>query len=101
VTRALGIEESVEVDLDELPLMRGDRLLLCSDGLTRGVKSGDIMKVLRGEGDPQSACDELVRLANGAGGEDNTTVVLVALRTSPGGRIWTTIRRRWAAMWSS
>jgi len=90
VTRALGIEESVAVDLDELPLQAGDWLLLCSDGLTRGVKAAEIAAVLRAEPAPQAAAERLVELANAAGGEDNTTVLLVALRR--GGGFW---RRFW------
>lgn len=84
VTRALGIEDTVAVDLDELPLEAGDTLLLCSDGLTRGVKPDEILQVVRGEPAPQAAAERLVELANAAGGEDNTTVVLVALRRARG-----------------
>lgn len=90
VTRALGIEETVAVDLDELPVQAGDALLLCSDGLTRGVKPPDIARVVRGEATPQVAAERLIELANAAGGDDNTTVVLVTLRQDRG--FW---RRFW------
>lgn len=80
VTRALGIDEAVEVALDELPLQVHDVVLLCSDGLTRGVKPDDILQVVRKGGAPQAAAERLIELANAAGGEDNTTVVLIALR---------------------
>jgi protein phosphatase len=78
VTRALGVDDTVEVALDELPLCVHDTVLLCSDGLTRGVKSGGILQVVRGAATPQAAAERLIELANAAGGEDNTTVVLVA-----------------------
>ncbi len=80
VTRALGVEESLQVDLDEIELVKGDVILLCSDGLTKGVKPWEIMKVLREEKEPQAACDRLIKMANAAGGEDNTTVIVIMVR---------------------
>lgn len=90
VTRALGVEETVQVDLDELPVEKNDVFLLCSDGLTRGVKPAEILHTVRREPTPQAAAERLIEQANAAGGEDNTTVVLVALRQ--GGGFW---RRIW------
>lgn len=86
ITRALGVDETVDVELDEIPLMQGDGILLCSDGLTRGVKPAEILDAIRREKEPQAASDRLVELANAAGGLDNTTVVLVAVQdtSSPG-----------------
>jgi protein phosphatase len=84
VTRALGVEASVEVDLEEVPLAIGDVVLLCSDGLTQGVKTSQIKEVVQQELDPQAASERLVQMANEAGGTDNTTVILVALRAGPG-----------------
>jgi protein phosphatase len=84
VTRALGVEASVEVDLEEVPLAIGDVVLLCSDGLTQGVKASQIKEVVQREPDPQAASERLVQMANEAGGMDNTTVILVALRAVPG-----------------
>ncbi len=77
VTRALGIEPGVGVDLWSLPLVIGDRFMACSDGLVDEIDDGVIELVLRGTADPQEAAEELVRLANAAGGHDNTTVVVV------------------------
>ncbi len=82
VTRALGIEPDVEVALDELPLLRNDVLVLCSDGLTRGVKPAEILQAVRAEPTPQAAAERLVTLANDAGGDDNTTVIVIALSHS-------------------
>ena len=77
ITRALGIEPDVRVDWWTLPLVRGDRFLLCSDGLVDEVDDADIADALRQHTDPQAAADRLVDMANDAGGRDNTTVVVV------------------------
>ena len=60
-------------------LVPGDRLLLCSDGLTGMVPPDDIAATLRRESDPRRAAAQLVDAANAAGGEDNITVVVVAV----------------------
>jgi protein phosphatase len=77
ITRALGIEPEVRVDWWTLPLIRGDRFLLCSDGLVDEVDDVDIASTLTIENDPQVAADRLVEKANEAGGRDNITVVVV------------------------
>ncbi len=77
VTRALGIDVDVDVDLDTVIPYRGDRYLLCSDGLFNEVEDSHIAGVLRRLADPDEASGELVRLANQHGGRDNITVVLV------------------------
>lgn len=77
LTRALGTEPEVQVDVDEVALLDGDRLLLCSDGLFGMVNEDQIQAILESEPDPQKAADRLVRAANRAGGIDNITVVVV------------------------
>jgi serine/threonine protein phosphatase PrpC len=77
VTRALGLDEPVEVDLYRLDVSNGDRIILCSDGLTTMVRERDIERIARSEPDPQRTAEELVDAANNAGGEDNTSVVVV------------------------
>ena len=77
ITRALGIEPEVRVDWWTLPLIKGDRFLLCSDGLVDEVDDVDIASTLTLESDPQVAADRLVEKANEAGGRDNITVVVV------------------------
>jgi serine/threonine protein phosphatase PrpC len=84
ITRAIGIEATIEPTLSELTLVPEDCLLLCSDGLTRGVRPEQILDAIRGAPDPQIASDELVALANQAGGEDNTTVVVIMTRLGAG-----------------
>lgn len=77
VTRALGIDRSVMVDVFTQVVRTGDRLVLCSDGLVDEVADVDIAAVLGRHRDPQMAAESLVMVANAAGGRDNTTVVVV------------------------
>ncbi len=77
ITRALGVEHDVEVDVYAIVLRPGDRLLLCSDGLTTMLRATDIAAVLRREPDPARAANLLVDAANDAGGEDNITTLVI------------------------
>ncbi len=77
ITRALGIDAAVNVDLVPVEIQPGDRILLCSDGLTTMLRPSDIATVLRREPDPGRAADLLVDAANAAGGEDNITALVV------------------------
>ena len=77
VTRALGIEPVVGVDTWTLPLIAGDRYVLCSDGLVDEVTDADIAICLKRITDPQKTADELVAMANTNGGRDNITVIVV------------------------
>ena len=81
ITRALGVDSDVDVDTASIPVQEGDRLLICSDGLTSMIGADDIADVLRSEPDPQRAVDRLVELANEAGGEDNVTAVVIAFES--------------------
>ncbi|MGA1556557.1 MAG: Stp1/IreP family PP2C-type Ser/Thr phosphatase [Ilumatobacteraceae bacterium] len=78
VTRALGIEPVVPIDAWSMPIIRGDRLVLCSDGLVDEVHDDTILEILLAHADdPQGAAEALVDAANEAGGRDNTTVVVL------------------------
>jgi protein phosphatase len=77
VTRALGIEPTVRVDSWLLPVVRGDRWVVCSDGLVDEVADEEIHDVLAGTADPQAAAEALVAAALVNGGRDNVTVVVV------------------------
>jgi len=77
LTRALGVDASVQVDEGDIRSVAGDRILLCSDGLTAMVTDGQIREILSTTADPQEAVDALVRVANRAGGIDNITVVIL------------------------
>jgi protein phosphatase len=77
LTRALGVEPSVDVDLIDISPEYGDRYLLCSDGLSREASDEQIAGVLSRFADPSETAKELVALANSRGGSDNVTVVVV------------------------
>ena len=72
-----GPEEGVEVEAHALQVEAGDRLLLCSDGLTEMVPHEAIAATLLAEPDPEAACAKLLAQANEAGGRDNITAVVV------------------------
>jgi protein phosphatase len=82
VTRALGIDGSVSPDAWVIPLVVGDRFLLCSDGLVDEVTDADIAAVLRTVADPNRAASELVAAANRNGGRDNVTVIVVDVHSA-------------------
>lgn len=77
VTRALGIDRTVVVDVFSYMVRTGDRIVLCSDGLVDEVSDADIAVVLGQHTDPQETAEALVMVANANGGRDNTTVVVV------------------------
>lgn len=99
LTRALGTEEEIEVDADELALLDGDTLLLCSDGLTRMVPELEIATTLQEPCGAQQAADRLVELAKRHGGQDNITVIVARLGPRPNG--WFSKLRRWTRNSSS
>ncbi|HEX6764969.1 MAG TPA: Stp1/IreP family PP2C-type Ser/Thr phosphatase [Polyangiaceae bacterium] len=76
ILQALGTAETVQVDLTYVDLKRGDRLLLCSDGLSGMVRADELREVLSTQKDPLDACKELTDRANRAGGHDNITVIV-------------------------
>ena len=84
LTRALGIEPTVQVDTWELLPFAGDRYLLCSDGLFNEVSEDEIARVLRDVEDPDDAASQLVAMANEGGGRDNITVLIVDVEDDDG-----------------
>jgi protein phosphatase len=77
--RALGQTEDVDVDLFHTHLQVGDRLVLCSDGLTRHVKPHEIARLALDDDNPELSSQKLIDLANERGGEDNVSVIVVAV----------------------
>jgi len=77
LTRALGVDQNIQVDEGDLEVAPGDRLLLCTDGLTGMVPEGQIREILLESLDPQEAVDKLVKVANRAGGIDNITALIL------------------------
>ncbi len=77
LTRALGVDSVVNVDVLQLLPLKGDRLMLCSDGLPRELTDLQMASVMRRLADPGDAARELVSAAMNRGGNDNITVVVV------------------------
>ena len=77
ITRALGIEERIEIDFAEYSFGDKDKLLLCSDGLTNYVSEAEIAEILSAE-DVHDTAAKLVAAANRNGGGDNVTAVVIA-----------------------
>jgi serine/threonine protein phosphatase PrpC len=77
ITRALGIDPQIDVDVYPIELQPGDRILFCSDGLTTMLRQDEMASILAREHDPKRAAQLLVDAANAAGGEDNVTAVIV------------------------
>lgn len=79
ITRALGPDATVDVDVREFELQRGDVVLLCSDGLTSMVPESRIAEIISGNARLDTGGRALIAAANAAGGRDNITVVLLRI----------------------
>jgi serine/threonine protein phosphatase PrpC len=87
VTRALGIDPNVLVDAWTVPLMAGDRFMLCSDGLVDEVAPGEIVTVLGSVTDPTEAARRLVASAKARAGRDNITVAVFDVTSAESGTL--------------
>jgi serine/threonine protein phosphatase PrpC len=99
ILRALGSEDTVEADVEDLPLLPGDVLLMCSDGLTKYLPDDDLLRIVSSSTSLDGACDGLIAAAKERGGDDNITCLLMKTvnppwykrilgRLLPGGRKW-------------
>jgi PPM family protein phosphatase len=77
ILQALGTSDSVQVDLTYTELLRGDVLMLCSDGLSGMLRAEEMRELLQSTQDPLEQCKLLIDRANQAGGHDNITVIAV------------------------
>jgi protein phosphatase len=77
ILQAIGVRENVEPATLNLPVLAGDLLLLCSDGLMATVSDEQILTAINAESDLGAIADRLILEANDGGGPDNITVVLV------------------------
>ncbi|MGA9520112.1 MAG: Stp1/IreP family PP2C-type Ser/Thr phosphatase [Myxococcaceae bacterium] len=82
IVRALGMKETVQVDVLRVEPQPGDIFLLCSDGLSGMVTDAQMQETLNSTPDLEAACNRLIDLANAAGGNDNVTCILT--RFNPG-----------------
>jgi protein phosphatase len=85
ITRSVGPEANVQVDVETYPARGGDVYLINSDGLTGMINEGRLKPILEGAGSLEQAGRELIAAANEAGGRDNITVVLFRLEDVAGG----------------
>ena len=79
ITRALGMQDQVVVDLQHDDPQPGDTYVLCSDGLSGMVSDDDIELIVASTDDVRDACTRLIERANERGGEDNITAVLIKI----------------------
>jgi protein phosphatase len=82
ITHYVGMEDKAGPHIRSFQLKKGDRLLLCTDGLTDEIDDKTIAAILAGKQDCTQACQALVDAANAAGGKDNITVVIVYWRSN-------------------
>ncbi|HEY3594351.1 MAG TPA: protein phosphatase 2C domain-containing protein [Polyangiaceae bacterium] len=83
ISRALGLRRGVEIDLLSEPMQRGDLFLLCSDGLSGMLSDEQILELVRLSDDLPETCDNLIALANEAGGNDNITALVIRVVGDP------------------
>ncbi len=83
VTRAVGVHETVEVDVLDLQVLPQDRFLLCTDGLTGYADSALLERMLSEHPSEEEACDALIQHANRMGGVDNITAVVATVQSCP------------------
>ena len=77
ITRAIGAQDTVEVDFFQVPLMPGDEILMCSDGLTNMLEDEEIRMIMNAQRDIVEKAEKLVEAANENGGRDNIAVIII------------------------
>jgi len=92
LTRALGADKDVQVDVSDHPLMPGDLVLLATDGLSKMVVDADVAAVIAAEQEPQKIVDVLIAKSRAAGGIDNISVVAAKV-PAPGGGVKNLVSR--------
>ena len=78
-----GAESELSPELQQHELQLGDRLLLCTDGMTRHLEADRIASLLAGSGSTEDICQQLIDAANGAGGRDNIATIVAAFKEGP------------------
>ncbi len=78
ILQAMGLAKDVRVAIARLRLRRGDRFVLCSDGITNPVSDPELQKILT-DSEPRAACETMIALANDRGGDDNQTAIVADL----------------------
>ncbi len=98
IIRALGSEDTVEPDVDDMMAMPGDVLLMASDGLTKHVKDAKMLDIIQTSPTLEQALDKLINAAKDDGGDDNITCLLLRVVRQPWYR---SFLRRGAAKWQN
>ena len=83
ILRAVGIQENVELDCTSLPLKSNDKILICSDGLTKMLSDKKIYSLMKDSNDENEAVENLINAANEAGGYDNITAIVINVGELP------------------
>ena len=83
ILRALGSEQTVVPDIDDLVALDGDILLMSSDGLTKYVHDDEILKIVSSSASLEQACNALIQTARDRGGDDNITCLLLRMQERP------------------
>ena len=73
----MGVERKVNIDFFDLRVRKGDKILLCSDGLSNMLEDSEICAIVKSGGDVEERARKLITAANQNGGKDNISVVLV------------------------
>jgi protein phosphatase len=79
LTKYIGMDGDAAPDLQVVSLRQGDRMLLCSDGLSNALDSATLQGLLSATDDLDTTCVELIDRANAAGGRDNVTALIIAV----------------------
>lgn len=79
ISRALGAEDTVEIDIKTLMVDPGTMFLLCSDGITRHIEDTELERIFNDEVDPQALCSQMREICYSRGAEDNLTAVVVRI----------------------
>src|SRR5438270_8146903 len=83
ILRALGSEEEVQPDVEDLVVLAGDLVLMTSDGLTKYVREEEILQMVSSAETLEAACDALIQSARRRGGDDNITCLLLKIVERP------------------
>lgn len=77
ITRAIGGEKNVEAEMFSVDLKPGDKIIMCSDGLSNMVEDNDILNIVRHSDSLEEAVEGLIKTANDNGGKDNISVIII------------------------
>ncbi len=77
ITRAIGGEKNVEAEMFSVDLKPGDRIIMCSDGLSNMVEDNDILNIVKHSDSLEEAVEGLIKTANDNGGKDNISVIII------------------------